>query len=84
MWLIKNDKTGKVYKTMFSLKNDRLCNLHGYAFTSAGVLTEAETLSNERCLDKFPYIKVIKRIDGRCKAYKTTPWFTWLCVLEAA
>ena len=83
MYLIKNYKTGKFYKTKYHIEKDRLCTLHGFPFVKSGVLTEVETLSPMPCMEKFPEIEVICKFDGRVHNWmRDCEWFTWLVVLE--
>ena len=83
MWLIKNYKTGRYYKTNFYIVNDTLRELNAVPFIKAGVMTEAESFTNTKCLDKWPFIEVIMRFDGRVRDWKSNcEWFTWLIVTE--
>lgn len=83
MWLIKNYKTNKYYKTKYDITNDTLRSLHSLPFIKAGVMTEAESFTNTKCLDRFPQIEVVCRFDGRVRDWKRDcEWFTWLIVTE--
>jgi hypothetical protein len=65
MWLIKNYKTNKYYKTKYDITNDKLCQLHSLPFIKSGILTENECVSERKCLDRFPQIEVVMHFDGR-------------------
>lgn len=83
MYLIKNYKTNKYYKTKYDITDDKLCHLHSLPFIKSGTLTEDETFSKRKCLDRFPQIEVVCRFDGRVRDWKHyCEWFTWLCVIE--
>ena len=82
MQLIKDNRTGKVYKTNYPIENDTLSHLHGYAFVKAGALTEAETLSPMKCLEKWPFIEILGNVDGRTAGAKQHKYFTWLVVVD--
>ena len=83
MWLIKNHKTGKYYKTKYLIDNDKLCHLHGLPFVKSGVLTEEESRSSRLCTDKWPQIELVGRFDGRVRDWKhDCDWFTWLVVID--
>ena len=82
MWLVKNNRTGKVYKTKYDLETDKLKHLYGRPFIKGGVMSVSETLSEVKCLDKFPFIEVLGKVDGRTKGAREHDWFTWLCVLD--
>lgn len=83
MYLIKNNKTGKCYKTKYSIVNDRLSHLHSHPFVKAGVLTEVETISPRLCTDKFPQIEQVCKFDGRVRTWmRDCEWFTWLVVID--
>ena len=82
MWLIKDNRTRKVYRCKTNIENDRLRGLYYYPFIKGGVLSVAETLSDMRCIDKFPFIEVLGKVDGRTKGAKEHKWFTWLIVID--
>lgn len=83
MWLIKNHKTGKFYKTKFRIEDDTLSHLHSLPFIKSGALTEVETLSPTRCLEKWSFIEVVMKFDGRVRDWKRDcEWFTWLVVID--
>ena len=83
MWLIKNYKTGRYYKCKYDIVNDTLHSLHGLPFIKAGVMTEAESFTNTKCLEKWSFIEVIMRFDGRRNTWmRDCDYFTWLIVTE--
>lgn len=83
MWLIKNCKTGRYYKCKFDIVNDTLYSLHSLPFIKAGVMTEAESFTNTKCLEKWPFIEVIMRFDGRRNTWmRDCDYFTWLIVTD--
>ena len=83
MWLIKNYKTGRYYKCKYDIVNDTLRSLHGLPFIKAGVMTEAESFTNTKCLEKWSFIDVIMRFDGRRNTWmRDCDYFTWLIVTE--
>lgn len=82
MNLIKDERTGRTYRTPFSIEKDCLCGLHTFVFIKAGVLTEEEAHRAIKCVDKWPFIKVAGTIDGRTKAAKNLNWFTWRIIFE--
>ena len=80
MYIVKNTKTGVCYKTSFDLKKDKLSMLHSYAFIKNKLITKEEEYSSRKCLDKWPHIKVIGKVDGRKKDIKEMRYFSWLDV----
>jgi hypothetical protein len=83
MWLIKNHKTGKYYKTTLRIHDDKLRSLHSFPFVKAGAMTEDESRSDVKCLDKWPFIEIVTQFDGRRYTWmRDCDWFTWLVVLE--
>ena len=80
MYIVKNTKTGVCYKTPFDLKKDKLSMLFGFAFIKNKLITEEERYSSRKCLDKWPHIKVIGKVDGRKKDIKEMSYFSWLYV----
>lgn len=83
MWLIKDIRTNKFYKTKFDISDDRLRSLHSFPFIKSGVLTEDECWSDRLCLDRFNFIKIVMRFDGRVRDWKyDCPYFTWRIVIE--
>jgi len=83
MFLVKNNKTGKYYKTKYDITDDRLFHLHSRPFVKSGVLSEKECTSERKCLDRFPQIEVVCWFDGRVHDWKRDcEWFTWGCVIE--
>lgn len=83
MWLIKNYKTNKYYKTRYDITNDTLHSLHSLPFIKAGAITEVESHTNTKCLEKWSFIEVIMRFDGRRNTWmRDCDYFTWLIVTE--
>ena len=82
MQLIKDLRNGRIYKTKYPIENDLLCHLYGYPFIKANVLSVDESVSNVRCLDKFPYFEVLGNVDGRTKGAREHKYFTWLLVID--
>ena len=83
MWLIKDNRTGRFYKTKHSIADDRLCGLHGQPFIKAGVMSEEESLSSVLCTDKWPQIEQVTLFDGRVRSWmRDCDWFTWLVVIQ--
>lgn len=82
MQLIKDTRNGNLYKTPLGIENDRLCMLNTFRFIKANVLTDKDRWSRMKCLDKFPYIKIVGEIDGRTKAAKKLHYFTWAICCE--
>ena len=83
MWLIKNYKTNKYYKTKFDISNDTLRSLHSVPFIKAGAMTESESYTSIKCLDKWPFIEIILRFDGRRNTWmRDCEYFSWLVVTE--
>ena len=80
MYIVKNTKTGVYYKTPFDLTKDKLFMLYGFAFTTNKLLTEDERNSSRKCIDKWPHIKIVGRVDGRKKNIRQIPYFSWLYV----
>ena len=82
MWLIKDKRTNRLYKSKYGLENDIIHNLCSYEFIKEGILTKDEIIkeANVRCLDKWSFIDVLGQCDGRRKGIKTCPYFTWLIV----
>ena len=82
MFLIKNYRTNKYYKTKYDITKDKLCQLHSLPFIKSGLLTEQECFSSRLAIDKFSEIEVVCRFDGRVRDWKRDcEWFTWLCVI---
>jgi hypothetical protein len=46
-------------------------------------MTEDESRSDVKCLDKWPFIEIVTQFDGRRNTWmRDCDWFTWLVVLE--
>lgn len=83
MWLIKNHKTGKYYKTKYRIANDTLRMLHSLPFIKAGIMTDEESLSRRKCVDKWNFIEEVMHFDGRRNTWmRDCEWFTWLVVIS--
>ena len=83
MWLIKDYKTGRYYKTRHSIENDRLCSLNPSPFIKSGAMAEDERGSERKCTDKWNSIETVCRFDGRMDTWmRDCEWFTWLIVTE--
>lgn len=83
MWLIKNHKSGKYYKTKYRIDKDKLCQLHSFPFVKTGAMTEDESRSSRLCTDKWPHIEQITAFDGRVHTWmRDCEWFTWLVTIE--
>ena len=82
MYLIRDNRTGKEYKTKFSIEQDKLRYLFTYAFVKSKVITEEEASSDIMCTEKWSFIKQRGKIDGRSVYAKTLPYFTWRIVFE--
>lgn len=83
MYLIKDYRTDKYYKTKYSIVGDKLCSLHSLPFIKAGVMTEEESRSSRLCTDKFPFIEEVMRFDARRNTWmRDCEWFSWLVTIE--
>lgn len=82
MELIKDLRNGKVYKTKYPINGDLLCHLYAHPFIKANVLSVEESASNMRCLEKFPFFKILGNIDGRTKGAREHKYFTWFLVID--
>ena len=80
MYLIKDKRNGAEYKTPFNIEGDTICGLNVTPLIKANVLTEEDYFSKQRCLDKFPFIEIVGKIDGRKRETRNLPYFTWLIV----
>lgn len=82
MQLVKDNRTGKVYKTKYPIEDDTLRMLHQQPFLNAGVMSYNEGLTDKKCIEKWPFIEVLGNVDGRTAGAKEHDWFTWLVVIE--
>ena len=82
MYLIRDNRTGKEYKTRLDINQDKLRHLFTYAFVKAKAITEEEASSDIMCTEKWSFIKQRGKIDGRSVYAKTLPYFTWRIVFE--
>lgn len=78
----QNEKSGRVFKSRFSVLNDRL-SLFPFSFVLRGLISEKEYLENKTTIaNRFGLYISETNIDGRAKLAKSLKYFTWERVLE--
>lgn len=78
----QNEKSGHVFKSRFSVLNDRLL-LFPFSFVLRGIISEKEwAKSQELIANRFGLYISETNIDGRTKLAKSLKYFTWERVLE--
>ena len=78
----QNEKSGHVFKSRFSVLNDRL-SLFPFSFVLRGIISEKEwDNSQELIANRFGLYISETNIDGRAKLAKSLKYFTWERVLE--
>lgn len=84
MQVVRDNRTGKIYKTKWDIKKDKIRMLHSFAFIKAGALTPDEVMEEreKKCIDKWSFIEVLGVVDGRIASIRKCPYFTWLVVTE--
>lgn len=81
MQIIRDARNSKLYKTKYNIENDYLRMLHSLPFIKSGAMTTEESLSYTKCLEKWPFIKIVGKCDGRLSSIKKLDYFTWLVVI---
>lgn len=79
----QNEESGHVFKSHFSVLNDKVAILPYIAFVLTGIISEKEWAnSQESIADRFGLYISETNIDGRAKLAKSLKYFTWERVLE--
>lgn len=79
----QNEESGHVFKSRFSVLNDKVAILPYIAFVLTGIISEKEWAnSQESIADRFGLYISETNIDGRTKLAKSLKNFTWERVLE--
>lgn len=79
----QNEESGHVFKSHFSVLNDKVAILPYIAFVLTGIISEKEWAnSQESIADRFGLYISETNIDGRTKLAKSLKSFTWRRVLE--
>ena len=78
----QNEKSGHVFKSRFSVLNDRL-SLFPFSFVLSGLISDKEYLQNKTTIaNRFGLYISETNIDGRAKLAKSLKYFTWERDLE--
>lgn len=78
----QNEKSGHVFKSRFSVLNDRL-SLFPFSFVLRGIISEKEWANSQELIaNRFGLYISETNIDGRAKLAKSLKYFTWERVLE--
>ena len=79
----QNEESGHVFKSRFSVLNDKVAILPYIAFVLTGIISEKEWAnSQESIANRFGLYISETNIDGRTKLAKSLKNFTWRRVLE--
>ena len=79
----QNEKSGHVFKSHFSILNDKVAILPDLAFVLTGIISESEwAKSQELIKDKFNLYIEETQIDGRQRIAKAMSTFSWRAILE--
>lgn len=78
-----SQETGRVYKSHYSIKDDRV-KILGWTFLVPGLITEAEWAKSEQLIsEKFGLLIIESYINGRSKVGRNTPYFNWEEVIKS-
>lgn len=79
----QNEESGHVFKSRFSVLNDKVAILPYVAFVLTGIISEKEFAnSQESIANRFGLYIIETNIDGRKKLAKSLKRFSWNKVLE--
>ena len=79
-----SQKTGRVYKSHTSIKDDKVKILGWLTFLVPGLITEAEWAKSEQLIsEKFGLVIIESHINGRSKEGRNTPYFNWEEVIKS-
>lgn len=82
MWLIRDNRSGVIYRSMNDIHKDRVSSLYKYPFLLCHMLSEEEYLSGMYCIDKWDFIEVIDEVDGRLRENRGYELFSWNIVFQ--
>ena len=75
---------GRVYKSKFSVVEDKVALLSYIGFVATGFISESEwRVSQQTIANKFNLKLVETTFDGRSKAAKNIPYFNWDEVIKS-
>ena len=79
-----SQKTGRVYKSHTSVKDDKVKILGWLSFLVPGLITETEWDKSEQLIsEKFGLVIIDGYINGRSKVGRNTPYFNWEEVIKS-
>lgn len=77
-------ETGRVYKSKYSVKGDKVKILGWLTFLVPGLITEAEWNKSEQLIsERFGLYIQEGYINGRSKIGRNTPYFNWEEVIKS-
>ena len=82
MWLIRDNRNGIIYRSISDIRMDRLGSLYKYPFLLCHMMSEEEYESDMYCIDKWDFIEVIDKVDGRLRKNRVYDVFSWSIVFR--
>ena len=82
MYIIVDNKTNITYKSKFDISEDTIFILP-YKFVNAKVIKQSEWANcRDKIVSRYPNRFKVSYIDGRSKAVRKLPYFSWLILIE--
>ena len=84
MFIIIDNKTNITYKSKSNIYADTICQLP-YKFIDAKVIKQSEWAHcRDKIVSRYPNRFKVAPIDGRSKAVRTLPYFSWDILIETS
>ena len=82
MYIIIDNKTNISYKSKFNINEDTIFILP-YKFVDAKVIKQSEwAYCRDKIVSRYPNRFKVSHIDGRSKAARKLPYFSWTILIE--
>ena len=82
MYIIIDNKTNISYKSKSNIKTDTISQLL-YKFVDAKVIKQTERANcRDKIVSRYPNRVKVALIDGRSKAARSLPYFSWNILIE--
>ena len=82
MYIIVDNKTNITYESKCDISEDTIFILP-YKFVKAKVIKQSEWANcRDKIVSRYPNRFNVTPIDGRLKAVRTLPYFSWLILIE--
>lgn len=80
MYIVIDKRINRLYRTKYKLWKDKINHLNTTFFLREKTITDNDIQTNIRCMEKWSFIKMKGKIDGRTKECKRLPYFSWVIV----